>query len=82
MSKERSHKLYDLKFAIESEEFQEYFMKPLYKEIDTLKASYSCDSLKELYRLKGKKEGLDFLITRLKQFEEDYQSLKDEIEAS
>lgn len=51
--------------------FQEFFVKPIYKELDELKAAYSCDSLKELSRIKGKKEGLTYFISLLKSIDEE-----------
>lgn len=65
--------LRDLMIAIESPAFQELVMKPIIKELDSLKAAYDCDTVKEMARLKGKREGLRIVIDRLKIAKESYQ---------
>lgn len=81
-NQEKLQELYNLKRYIESKEFQEYIMKPLYQEIDELKASYDCESLRELAAIKGKKQGLHYLIKRLKIIDTEIKNLKFEIEDS
>jgi hypothetical protein len=73
--------LYDLKAKIESHSFQKHIMKPLYEEIDSLKASYQCESLRELATLKGKNQGLRFLINRLKEIDVELKNKRYELES-
>lgn len=80
--REELSRLGDLRVAIQGSAFQEYIMKPLYKELDEMKAAYSCTTLRELSRLQGKREGLEFIIHRLKIADEDYKSKKQELDAS
>lgn len=72
--------LYDLKSYIETDTFQENIMKPLYAEMDKLKDAYDCQTLKELHYLKGKKDGLKFLIRLLKLIEEEIKKLEYDVE--
>jgi hypothetical protein len=74
--------LYSLKNAIESRGFQEYIMKPLYAEIDKQREAYDCESLKELWKVKGKKQGLMFLIKLLKEIDRQIKNTKLDIEQS
>ena len=53
------NELLEAKHMIEGEIFQKYFATPLYKEKKELKDAYECDSLKELWQIKGKKWGVD-----------------------
>ena len=55
-------------------------MKPLYEEMDKLKDAYDCDSLKELATLKGKKDGLKYLIELLKRTDVEIKNCKYELE--
>ena len=80
-SKEKLETLYNLKIAIESKGFQEFIMKPLYEEMDKLKNAYDCESLRELSALKGKRQGLKFIIGILKQVDTDTKNLKYELES-
>jgi hypothetical protein len=80
--KEEYDELWDLKLKIESKGFQKHIMEQLYKEIDKLKVSYDCKSLTELATLKGKAEGLKFLIKLLKKNELDLKNAKYELEKS
>lgn len=79
MLKDEVNELRDFVFHIESPVFQEYIMKPLYKELDDMKGAYSCESLKELARLKGKREGLEFIKHLIKVAQEAYQSKLEEL---
>lgn len=55
-----------------SEIFQKYFVSPVYKELENLKSAYSCETLRELSRIKGKKEGLEFFLKLLKKVDENH----------
>lgn len=81
-TREKFQHLIDLKQSIESEGFQTFIVKPMYEEIDKLKGAYDCDTLKELYRIKGKKQGLKFLIDILKRVDLDLKNTKLELESS
>lgn len=61
--------------------FQKYFADPILKELDEMKSAYSCDTLKELHRLKGKKDGLMFFLKLLKKIDEDYKIKKEQLKA-
>ncbi len=78
--KQKLDELYAVKRSIESREFQEYAMKPLYGELEKLKEAYDCKTLTELATLKGKKAGLEAMIKIFKQIETDIKNLKFEIE--
>lgn len=80
--KEHLELLHELKTHIESRSFQELVMKPIFKELDGLKYAYDCDSLRELQTLKGKKQGIKFLIELLKDVDVDIKNLRDELENS
>lgn len=73
---QKLERLQELKLYIESETFQENIMKPLYSEIDKQKDAYDCESLRELAQVKGKKQGLNFLIKRLKEIDNEIKNLK------
>lgn len=72
--------LFELKAQIESFPFQEYLVKPVYAELDKQKNAYDCESLRELSVVKGKKQGLGFLIDLLKGVDQEIKNLKYELE--
>lgn len=72
--------LFELKAQIESFPFQEYLVKPVLEELDKQKNAYDCESLRELSIVKGKKQGLLFLINTLKNVDQDIKNLKYELE--
>lgn len=76
---EKLSELYELKIKIESKEFQHYIMKPLYEELDSLGKAYEQNSLRELATLKGRKQGLSFIIKLLKEIDAQVKNLKYEI---
>lgn len=80
--KEKLARLYELKSYIESPIFQEQIMKPLFNEMDKLKNAYDCESLRELSQVKGKKQGLKFIIKLLKDIETDIKNTRFDIEQS
>jgi hypothetical protein len=82
MSKELLDELYSLKNFVESDEFQKFIMKPLFEELDKQKNAYDCKTLAELQKVKGKKEGLMFLIKLLKGIEVQIKNEKFDIEQS
>jgi hypothetical protein len=82
MSKELLDELYSLKNFVESDEFQKFIMKPIFEELDKQKNAYDCESLRELAIVKGKKQGLMFLIKLLKGIELQIKNEKFDIEQS
>lgn len=80
-TKERYNHLTELKMYIESFPFQEFIMKPLFEEMDKQKNAYDCESLRELSQVKGKRQGLKFLIDILKRVEKDIINTKDELDS-
>lgn len=50
--------LLDLRGMMDGELFKKYLTEPMQAELESLKDAYDCDSLKELYRIKGQKKGL------------------------
>lgn len=80
-NKAKLDELYALKIQIEGELFQKYFMKPWEKEMNALRSAYDCKTLNEMARLKGKKEGLEFIKNRLKLIDEEYKAVKYEIDS-
>ena len=81
MLKEKLQQLYQLKISIESKGFQEYVMKPLHEELEKLKDAYDCESLRELSTVKGKKQGLKFIIELLKRVDVEIKNTKYELES-
>lgn len=79
---EKLDHLFVLKSQIESFPFQEFLVKPMKEELEKLKNAYDCESLRELATMKGKKQGLLFLLTTLKNIDLDIKNLKHEIENS
>ena len=79
---EKLDKLNTLKLYIESEAFQEWIMKPLFAELDKQKVAYDCKTLNELATVKGKKEGLMFMIKLLKEVDRQIKNTKLDIENS
>lgn len=71
--------LRELKGNIESEAFQERIMKPIYKELEKQKNAYDCESLRELATVKGKKQGLMFLLKVIKGIHNDFNSKLEEL---
>lgn len=70
------------KQMLESDEFQKYIMQPVFEEMDKLKNAYDCESLRELSTVKGKKQGLKFIIGLSKQINSDRENTHYEIEQS
>jgi hypothetical protein len=81
-SKEKLNELYAVKRSIESKEFQDYVMKPLFAELDKLKEAYDCKTLTELSLMKGRQQGLKKVIDIFKQIETEIKNLKFKIEQS
>jgi hypothetical protein len=77
---EKLNELYSLKLKIETKEFQDYIMKPLFAELDRQKNAYDCKTLTELHHIKGKKEGLMFLINLFKSIDTEIKNTKYEME--
>jgi hypothetical protein len=73
--------LWDLKIKIESKNFQERLVKPLYEEMESLGKAYDQNSLRELATLKGRRQGLKFFIELLKQVDIDIKNKKFELES-
>jgi len=81
-NKEKLNELYAVKRSIESKEFQDYVMKPLFAELDKLKEAYDCKTLTELSLIKGRQQGLKKVIDIFKQIETEIKNLKFKIEQS
>jgi hypothetical protein len=77
---EKLSQLNTLKGYIESPEFQEWIMKPLFAELDRQKNAYDCESLRELATVKGKKQGLMFMITLLKEVDRQIKNTRLDVE--
>lgn len=78
--KEELQELYEFKNMIQMKVFQKYIMEPLMKKIDSLKHAYDCKTVAEIARLRGEKIGLTFLLTLLKQKENDLLNKKNEVD--
>jgi hypothetical protein len=72
--------LFSLKLKIQSKEFQDYIVKPVFEELNRQKEAYNCQTLKELSYIKGKRDGLLFLINIFKGIDTDIKNTKYEIE--
>ena len=81
-SKEKLELLHELQAHVESKAFQELVMKPLFSELDSLKNAYDCESLRELNTLKGKKQGIVFLLNLLKQNDQERKNIRYRLEDS
>jgi len=77
---EKLKQLNTLKVYIESQEFQNFIMKPLFAELDKQKNAYDCESLRELSTVKGKKQGLMSMIKLLKEVDREIKNTKLDIE--
>ena len=75
------NELEEVKVLKNSSLFQKYFAQPVFDELNGMKSAYSCDTLKELHRLKGKREGLKFFLSLLKSIDEDYKIKKAQLKA-
>ena len=80
--KDRLLLLSEVKGQIESEAFQTFIVNPMKEEMNKLKAAYDCASLRELSTIKGKKQGLEFLIDVLKDIDAEIKSTTYELEHS
>ena len=67
--------LNDVQLMIQSENFQEYIVKPMREYQEELKYAYQCDSLKELHTIKGRKQGSDQFFNTLKRISEERKAL-------
>lgn len=59
-------KLNDVQLMIQSDDFQEYIVKPMREYQNELKDAYECETLKELHNVKGKKQGSNKFFDILK----------------
>lgn len=73
-------RLRELVGNIESEPFQTLIMKPLFAELEKVKNAYDCKTLTELATVKGKKNGILFLINLLKSVKTQYENAKTDVE--
>lgn len=51
--------LNNLKGMVHSDTFKKFILDPMTAELNGLKSAYDCDSLKQLYTVKGKKQGME-----------------------
>lgn len=79
--KERLDNLFSLKATIESEIFQSEIIKPIKAELNKQKNAYDCQSLRELAQVKGKKQGLMFILKTLKDIDNEIKNLRYELES-
>jgi 6-phosphogluconate dehydrogenase len=79
---EKLSDLLTLKGYIETKIFQDNVIKPLFAELDKQKNAYDCKTLQELATVKGKKEGLLFLIELFKTIDNDIKNLKYELDTT
>lgn len=54
-----------------SQVFQEFFVKPIYAEIEKLGKAYDCQTTEEIAELRGKHKAHQFFIGLLKGIDED-----------
>jgi hypothetical protein len=80
--KKKLDQLNNLKMYIQTKEFQEWIMKPLFTELDKQKDAYDCESLRELATVKGKKQGLMFMIKLLKEVDRNIKNTRLDIDNS
>jgi hypothetical protein len=78
--KEELQELYEFKQIVEMRVFQKFIMEPLKKKIDSLKHAYDCKTLNEMATLKGEEKGLKYILTLLKQSENDLRNKKTEVD--
>lgn len=76
MKDNKLDKLIQVKEMIESENFQEFFVKPIKEKIARLQVDFFQDDLKENWRKGGLKQGLEEFIGILKQIDTDYKNEK------
>jgi hypothetical protein len=79
-NKQEYQELLEAKTMIESRIFQSFIMEPLYKELEKLKCAYDCKTITEMATLRGKSQGLRWLINQLDQIHTDFKNKKDEVE--
>jgi hypothetical protein len=80
--KEELEELYEWKIIVEMRIFQKFLMEPLKKKIESLKNAYDCDNLRELHSLKGEEKGLRYVISLLKEKDNDLRNKKTEVDDS
>lgn len=76
------NELLELKGMIGSDVFQKFFFTPIKKELDNLKSAYDCQTLNELNRLKGRKDGLELFFNVIERIDTDIANKKYEIDNS
>ena len=79
-NKQELDELYDLKIKIQSKVFQNRIMQPVIKELEKLKSAYDCNTTEEIANIKGRRDGIMFLINLLKQTDNDLKNKKFEID--
>jgi len=70
--------LFRVKQMVEDELFQKYFARPMYEALDAMKPAYSCETLKELATLKGKRQGIELFTDILKNLPMEIRNKKHE----
>ena len=78
-TKEEYAELHEVKRMIEGELFQKYIVERVRAYQDTLKAAYSCDTLKEIANIRGQKKGSDQFFNILKDIDKDFVNKKFEL---
>jgi|GEM_PF-2082183 len=72
--------LSDVQSFLNNENVKKHFLQPFEYEKDVLKNSYDCDTLKELYFIKGKKKGLFFIDEIIESIENEIGQLRKDID--
>jgi hypothetical protein len=73
--------LHRVKLMIESQDFQEYFCKPLREKQNELRLNFFSDSLKDAWKKGGKYQGIEEFFEILKQLNVDIKNTQDELES-
>ena len=82
MLKEEYAELHEVKRMIEGKLFQSYIVEPIRKYQDSLKAAYSCNTLKEIATIRGEKKGSDKFFNILKEIDVEFKNKRFELENS
>jgi len=72
--------LQEIRSLIENPSFQKYIVKEMRDYQEKQKNAYQCESLKELWNIKGKKDGSEEFFRILKKIDIDYKNKKLDIE--
>lgn len=68
--------LQDFKGMINSDIFKKFILDPMQAQMNDLKSAYDCESLKQLYAVKGKKQGLQVFFNLIENIETKIENKK------